>query len=174
MLSRVWPICIVLAVQVGLLAVVPARHMLARSFGTAITLKTRPLDPYDLLSGYYVTLRYEVEEAAHRELMSKENDMLDRGDRVWIIIRRDQPAWKFVSVTSERPHTGSDPDTIALPAKFEYHEVRMVGATRLYVPETQRDEAGRASRGAFVDARVGSDGTVALLRMRVGDKTYGE
>jgi uncharacterized membrane-anchored protein len=165
----------VLAVQIGLLAIVPARHLLARSTGTPITLKTRPLDPYDLLSGYYVILRYQVEHSAVQALDSDGQAEPERGDRIWITIRRAEPAWTFVRATRERPDTAGDDDTLALPARWEYGDLRLIGAGRLYVPETQREEAEKVSTdSAFVDARVGADGTVALLRLRIGDKVFGE
>jgi len=168
--ARLWPLGVVLAVQIGLLALTPARHVQARLSGTPITLQTRPLDPYDLLSGYHVELEYEVEQRAHRAL---QNDGLERGDRFWIRLRRAEPAWEFAGVSRRRPELASDKE-VAVPATYDDGRVRIVGAGRLYVPETQRKEAEQASRSAYVDARVGEDGTVALLRMRIGGRVFGD
>jgi uncharacterized membrane-anchored protein len=136
--------------------------------GVEITLKTRPIDPYDILSGYHVVLGYEVEEQAHSALKD-----LGPGDVVWITLRRAEPAWEFVAASRERPDTGDD--MVAVPAHFRERSPRIVGAGRLYVPEVQRKEAEGVARGeALVDARVGTDGTVALLRLRIEGKVFGE
>lgn len=175
MSARWWPLGIVLAVQVGVLSIVPARHLAARGFGTKITLRTRPFDPFDVLSGYYVDLRYEVEMAAAAALSEEQREKLREGSEVWVTLRRAEPAWEFFSVSLERPTLRNRDDFVAVPAAHDgISMLRFVGARRLYVPETQRSEAEQVRGNALVDARVGRDGTIALLRMRVGGKTFGE
>jgi hypothetical protein len=161
---KLWPLAVVLVAQLGILAIVPARHMRARVSGTRVTLRTVPFDPYDVLSGYYVRLRYEVEEKAQA---ARPRDLKSR-DLVWIEVRHAEPAWEFVGVTRERP-TG-----VVLPARWTGSRFEIVGARRLYIPESQRKDANNVSGRALIDARVGSDGTVALIRMRSGELTFGD
>ncbi|MCZ6786954.1 MAG: GDYXXLXY domain-containing protein [Planctomycetota bacterium] len=167
-MARLWPLGIVLVAQVGILAIVPARHVRARVSGTRITLRTVPFDPYDVMSGYYVRLSYEVEEKARRAGLED----LEKRDLAWIEVRRAEPAWEFVAVTRDRP--AGRADTVALPARWTGGRFEIVGARRLYIPESQRERADEAAGRALVDARVGSDGTVALIRMRFGELTFGD
>lgn len=167
-MRRHWPIAAVLLVQLGILGIVPARHIGARLTGVAVTLRTEPIDPYDILAGYYVTLDYQVEhEAADRLGTPPPHDSV-----WWIVVRRADPAWEFVSVGRERPEPA--PDTVALKAKWRHGDFEIAGASRLYVPEAKRREANRGRTAALVDMKVGRDGTIALLRMRVGNEVYGE
>jgi hypothetical protein len=167
-LRRHWPIAAVLLVQLGILGIVPARHIRARLTGVAVTLRTEPFDPYDIMAGYYVTLDYQVEHEAARQM----GTVPEYGSVWWIAVRRADPAWEFVSVGRERPDPA--PDTVALKAKWRYGDFAIVGAGRLYVPEAKRKDANRGRTAALVDMKVGPDGTIALLRMRVGNEVYGE
>src|SRR5688500_14580456 len=85
-----------LALQLLILAAIPAQKVLARLRGAPITLKTRPIDPYNILSGYYVTLAYDVENGRLEPPPSEEL-------KVWVNVKRDTPAWTLESVTRERP-----------------------------------------------------------------------
>ncbi len=49
-----------LTVQAAILAAVPAKQIYTRLTGKTIFIKTAPVDPYSLLSGYYVVLNYEI------------------------------------------------------------------------------------------------------------------
>ena len=48
------------AVQVVILAIVPAEKVWTRATGRTVFLRVEPVDPYNILSGYHVVLRYEV------------------------------------------------------------------------------------------------------------------
>ena len=54
-MTRHWPLAVVLIVQIGVLVYLPAGQVRARLTGTEVTLRTAPVDPYDVLSGYYMT-----------------------------------------------------------------------------------------------------------------------
>jgi uncharacterized membrane-anchored protein len=62
MWSRHWRAGAVIVAQLAILAAIPLRQVRARLSGTTVTLETVPVDPYDVLSGYYVTLRYAAEQ----------------------------------------------------------------------------------------------------------------
>jgi len=175
-MSRHWPIVVVLVVQLGLLVYLPSAQVRARISGTPVTLRTEPVDPYDLLSGYYMTLTYEVERPDSRLVP----DGLERGDRVWLELNRGDQAWRLVGVSRERPAAASD--RVSVPARWRSGwrrgRVEIEGAGRLYIPEAQRERADRLNREfsgrGLVDVMVGADGTVAVLRLRLGDVTFGE
>ncbi len=159
----------VIAVQLAILAAVPARQVRARVSGTPITLRTAPVDPFDAFAGHYVTLSYEVEE--RRPLAAFDASLQDR-DEVWLTVARGDPAWSFVSVTRHRP--AGAPGQVSLRARFrswgDHGSIAVEGAGRFYVTEGQGAAVDAARRGrepALVDLRVGADGTPALVGMRV-------
>jgi len=63
-------------------------------------------------------------------------------------------------------------------ARWTRGRAAIVNAGKLYIAETQRDVVedalGKVSRRALVDLRVGADGDVSVLRLRVGDQTFGD
>ena len=165
-------LAVVLLVQAGILAAMAGRHVAVRTWGTAVTLRTTPVDPYDLMSGYYLVLRYEVEQPP-ASLLPKG---LRRGDRLWLVVRRGEPAWELAAVARERPEPAAD--HVALPARWDGSRAAIDGADRVYVPEAQRGRAEQLQREnqsrGLVDLRVGSDGTVAVLRLRIGNASLGD
>jgi len=170
---RHWRFAVVLLVQAAILAAMAGRHAAARAWGTAITLRTAPVDPYDILSGYHLVLTYEVENAPDALLPRG----LARGDRLWLLVRRAEPAWELEAVARERP--GETPDRVALPARWDpWRRAAIEGADRVYIPETERSRAEKLFRDAggrgLVDLRVGDDGTIAVLRLRVGGASFGD
>jgi uncharacterized membrane-anchored protein len=160
------PIVLVLLVQTAIVASVPARQVAARISGTPITLRTRPVDPFSLLSGYYVTLAFEAEWPAE-ELVEKG---LESEERVWLTVERAEPAWVAVSVTRNRPPAREG--RVSLRARWIGPSLRIEGADRFYIAESRREEVERerltSREQALVDMKVGRDGTPALLRLRVG------
>jgi uncharacterized membrane-anchored protein len=168
---------LVLAVQVAILAAVPLRQVRARLDGTVVTLETVPFDPYDVLSGYYATLRYSAEAPP-----GLAEARLAQGDTAFIVLERAEPAWRAVGVSREpsldKLGTSGEAGRVAVRAVMTRRGLEIVSAGRFYVPEARRaavDEALRARRGkALVDLRVDAAGNVALMRLRDGDIVLAE
>lgn len=162
------PLFAVLGLELLLLGTVPAEQLLALAAGEEVVLATRPVDPYDLLAGYYATLGYEIEDVPPALTPAE----LSEGERLWLTIERAEPAWRLVSVTRDRP--AAAPDRATLRARWRHGRFELEQLKRFYVPEGQRHEATDAARGrGFVDARVGPGGAAALRRLRVGDRVFG-
>ncbi len=160
-----------IAVQLAILAAIPARRVMARSSGTTVTLKMRPVDPYDILSGYHMVIRYDISNL-------KETDGWDDaplGGHIYVVLIEDlQGDWNAVSVHEDMPE---DPPAGAVIIKGwrDYSSVKY-GIENFYIPEENRHEIEDDLRGNIDKARaevaVGADGTAALLRLRVGDRVY--
>lgn len=161
-------LALVLAVQVAILAAIPLRQVRARLDGTVVTLETVPFDPYDVLSGYYATLRYAAESPP-----GLAEARLEQGDTAFIVLERAEPAWRAVGVAREPPA-----GRVALRAVMTRRGLAIVSAGRFYVPEARRaavDEVLRVRRGkALVDLRVDGAKNVALLRLRDGKRMLAE
>lgn len=162
------PLLAVLGLELLLLGSVPAEQLLALAAGEEVVLATRPVDPYDLLAGYYATLGYEIEEVPAAMLPAE----LSEDERVWFTIERAEPAWRLVAVTRDRPAPA--PGRAMLRARHRHGRFELEELKRFYVPEGQRHEASDAARGrGFVDAMVGPGGAAAMRRLRVGDRVFG-
>ena len=133
-----------------------------------VTLQTMPVDPYDLLSGYYVTLDYAVERPEVAPVG------LEAGQRVWVRLEEAQPGWEAVSITADRPELADG--QVVIRATWSGWRVQLEGVKRFYIPEAKRQEIDEAMREvagrALVDMRVDESGTAALLRLRIGDAVY--
>lgn len=168
MRSRHWRVGAVVAVQLAILAAIPLRQVRARVSGTTVTLETVPVNPYDVLSGYYVTLAYEAERVPY---LGGDAD----GGPAWLVVARGSPAWKGVACRRGLPSHG--PDEVALAAEVVGGRCRIASASRFYVPEGRRAEVEAALRSvrsrALVDLRVNDAGDVALVRLRAGDVVVG-
>jgi hypothetical protein len=156
MLHSYWRLWVVLGVQLLIVAA---------------TLETRPFDPYDVLSGYYVTLGYEAETPPADRL---DPDLAVDGP-AWILLARETPAWRVVSVSPIRPTPAAD--EAVLKATWDGHRARLDDLRKFFISEAARQEVADTmskNRGrAFVDMRVGMGGEAVLLRLHVGDKTFG-
>lgn len=171
-MPRRWgPLVLVLVIQLAILAAIPMRRVQARISGTPVTLRTAPVDPYDVLSGYYVTLAYEAVRQGETAASAR--------DARWLVVRRAEPAWEHVAVTAERPATlGADEVAIRLVPPERPRDCRIPSACRFYIPEARReqvDAALRASGGrGLVEMRVDGEGDVALTAFRVGELRIAE
>jgi uncharacterized membrane-anchored protein len=167
MWRRSWPLVAVVVLQLGILAAIPLRQARALLAGTEVTLETMPVDPYDLLSGYYVTLRYRAEEAPRAAGLSD--------GEAWLLLAPGSPAWSGLEVRPGRPAPA--PGQVAIRVEVERGRVRIPSAGRFYVPAARRGEVDQALRtvrsAALVDLKVGEDGSVALLRLHAGAVTVG-
>jgi hypothetical protein len=167
-----WGIAAVLAVQFAVVASIPIRAVSTRTSGADVTLWTVPVDPYSVMSGYYVTLSYEAEQADVEPVPTP----LERNQPLWVTVRRDEPAWTPVSVTRERPD--AVPGEVSLRARWNGHRVELENAGRLYIPETERERADEHVRNAggrgLVDLKVGTGGDLSVLRLRIDGAVFGE
>lgn len=165
-------LAIVLAVQLVILVAVPFRQVLARLRGTTVTLRTAPVDPYDLLAGHFVTLAYEVERVGPHLAPGD----LRAGEEVWLTVVRGEPAWTLEAVTRERPAPASGRASIRARWRWGGEQggsAELEGAGRFYVTEERGKEldARRWSRPAsLVVLRVGEDGTPAVVDLRPGEE----
>ena len=172
LLRRYAPVLVVVLTQLAILAAIPFKKVLALQHGVEVVLQTRPVDPYGILEGYYVTLTYEIEEPDSALF----EPGLHPNERVWITVERAEPAWRPVSVTRNRP--GSTRDRTSLPARCEGRRCPLEGVGKLYIPEAQRhhiDHLMAETRGsALVDIRVDDQGNAIVRHLRVGGQTFGD
>lgn len=155
----IWRFLLPLLVQIALVLLIPAQAAYTYFWGESVILQTVPVDPYSLLQGYYVTLRYDVSQigtledlpgwpALQDSRIEADRSFLEGTVPFYVVLEapnsdgdagnaRPTP-WTPVRVTSDRP--ANLPDTqVAL--KGRYSQGRIVyGVEQYFIPEAQRDE----------------------------------
>jgi len=165
------------AAQFLILAAAPAQKIYTRATGRSVTLKMRPVDPYNVLSGYYITLNYEI---ANPGSFANSTDAyiyghVPFGERVYAILeRRADGVWRPVSLSKSYPADLPE-NRIAIGGRYTYSSIEY-GIEEFFIPEDKRSEIEEGLRKyhdqARVEIKVDSKGDAALLRLLIGDHVY--
>jgi uncharacterized membrane-anchored protein len=159
-----------LALQTLLIAAVPAQAIYTQMTGKTVVLKTAPVDPYDVLRGYYTILSYDISQAntfkklpGWKELPKAEwnKDALDHGLIVYVTLERPpvatQATQQATQKTAQQAATNPAPEPwkpIAIsqtrPENLPDHQISLQGKVdhgriiygleTYYMPESRRDE----------------------------------
>src|SRR5262245_23058768 len=157
--------------QFLILAAVPAQKLYTRATGKSVTLKIRPVDPYNMLSGYYVTLNYEItSSSSFADSVNAYN-----GDRVYAILeRRSDGVWGPISLSKSFPANLPE-NRIAIRGRYSYSRIDY-GIEEFFIPEDKRSEIEEGLRKnhdqARAEIKVDSKGDAALVRLLIGDHVY--
>ena len=159
------------AAQFLILAAVPAQKIYTRATGRSVMLKIRPVDPYNVLSGYYVTLNYEI---ANPGSFANSDDAYN-GERVYAILeRRADGVWRPVSLSKSYPANLPE-NRIAIRGHHSYSRIEY-GIDEFFIPEDKRAEIeqvlSKNRDQARAEVRVDSEGNAALVRLLIGDQVY--
>lgn len=159
------------AIQALILVGVPARKAMTLVNGKSAVLKVEPVDPYSILSGYYVTLAYEISRVDAFPNAPAFSD----GDRCYAVIEMGEDGiWKPVSLERELPVNLPD-NRAALLGRTKYGRVEY-GIEEFFIPETQRyaiaEDLRTNAEKARVEIKIDSSGYSALERLRIEDRVY--
>lgn len=141
--------------------------------GLVIQLKTGPVDPYDAMRGYYMTLRYEISAPP-----GFEHDEERAGETVFTLLEQGEDGiWHARSCTTAAPVLEPRQRMIeGWVTRNQWKGPVLYGIEKYYVPETMRKEIEDAIRAEqeeiVVDVAVDDKGRSAVLRLHVGGKTY--
>jgi uncharacterized membrane-anchored protein len=172
--KTLWAFAAAVALQLAVLAAVPAPQVYTRLTGRTVILKTAPIDPYDVMSGYYVTLSYEISNprriAGGEAFLKGEN-----AAAVYVALREGADGvWEAESVHDAWPDV--PPDRVIIKGRGLHYSLIEYGIERFFIPETAREAVEkdlRANReAARVEVKVDSFGRAALLRLLIGDRVY--
>ena len=156
--------------QLLILAAVPAQKIHIRATGKTIILKTAPVDPYSIMSGYYVTLGYEISNP--RGLTGWEEG--SKGKPVWVILKEDPNGiWNAVSVHDKKPAV--EKDCVIIKGRISHWRIEY-GIESYFIPEDARDKVTddlrKHSREAKVEVKVDSAGNAAITKLVIQDRIY--
>lgn len=164
-----------LALQLLILVGVPAQKFIARTTGRSVILKVQPVDPYSILSGYYVTLGYEISRSSAFTTNITQNTDQNSGMIVYAIVeQQDDGVWHPVELTNSLPT--SLPETRAairgrlVGGRIEY------GIEQFYIPESKRNVIAKDLQehmgNARVEVKVDARGGAALVKLMIEDRVY--
>ena len=159
------------ALQFVILLGVPAKKVYTRATGREIVLKVAPVDPYDVLKGYYVTLGYDISRPGTFPNAPKfaEDEVIYA-----IVEQQDDGPWQAVAIERELP-TNLPANRAAIRGRW--HQWRILyGIEEFSIPESKRnviaDDLNKNRNEARVEVKVAANGEAALLRLRIQDRVY--
>jgi uncharacterized membrane-anchored protein len=183
-----------LGVQLLLLVSVPAPALYTLNTGTQVFLKTAPIDPVDLLRGYYQTLKYEISSTNNlinlpggdpnyysKELTNEQSVTKWRsGQELFVTLElpKGRSAAKPIAVSLQRPTT-IPPNAVILRGVLDGSQVKY-DLERFYMPEQQQatvnkdlnQAQARSSQNLLMEVKIGRDGHAVPVAIWVGDRSY--
>ena len=165
-----WRLLVPLLLQIGLIAAVPAQSVYTFLTGKTVILQTVPVDPYDLLRGYYQVLSYDISQNNNLEKLPGWKDLpgdktsycpvgivcpdtkthyVKRGTSFYVIMESPKDvvnsgspkAWKAVRVSLENP-ANLPANQIALQGKYDGGRMEY-GLETYYMPESEREKVNQ-------------------------------
>ena len=166
---------VAVVIQILILVAVPARKVFTMATGKTVVLKVQPVDPYNILSGYYAALGFDISRV---EAFPNGRGMLQEfSDGAWvyaIVEKGDDGTWKPISLEHVLPANLPD-NRAALLGRINHGTIRY-GIEEFYIPEAQRHRIAEDMRRnvdkARVEIKVDRSGHAALERLRIEDRVY--
>lgn len=164
-MNRTIRLVLITAAMTAFLIGMVVDHAVRRASGTEVILDLEPVDPRDLLAGYYVIVSTPLHTLEPDSLAG--DDAFAAGDDLYAIIEEDEDgSWRAVSIHLSRPEAG-----VFLHGKVQYASETMIRANynleRYYADEETAQALELRRRDDIESMRlivsVGPDGR-ALIR----------
>jgi uncharacterized membrane-anchored protein len=183
-----------LLLQSLLICSIPFQSIYALATGTTVILKTMPVDPYDLLRGYYQVLSYDISSFDTLRQLSgwaklnrnQERDTIDRNQQVYVTLAKittanpqTPQAWKPIAIGDKFP-VDLSADKIAIKGTSNGSSV-IYGLETYYMPEDRKDDVNEdinqarssgGKRNLLVEIKVDNRGLATPVSLWVGSKQY--
>ena len=176
-------------IQAGLLFAIPAQSAYTYLTGRTVILQTVPVDPYNILTGYYQILRYDISTRSTLEKLPGSKDILEDRKDFYVILEEEKSnskgipkAWKPIRLTENFPDSLPD-NQVALKGEYKGSSVKY-GLEKYNIPEDQRNkinnnisQATRSTREnqkqpIVVEIKVDSQGKAVPVSMWVKERNY--
>lgn len=168
-MNRTLRLVLIAAAMTAFLAGMVGDHAARRASGTEVILDLEPVDPRDLLAGYYVIVSTPLHLLTPAELAG--DRAFSRGDDIYVLIEAGSDgAWQAVSLHRQRPEAG-----VFVHGKVQYASGEMIRADynleRFYADEATA-QALELRRRTSVDSMrlivsVGSDGRAIIRGLEI-------
>ncbi len=180
--------------QFAILSTIAVPAIYTLNTGTTVFLQTAPVDPYDLLRGYYQTLNYDIADRAKLEKLPG-GEILKAGNAhsgeffvtLALPSTSGQQAAKpnsllsasAIAVSATRPNNLPN-GQIAIQgthtAGYSWRNELSYGIEKFYMPESQKDtvnnDIDRNPRKLLVEVKIDSNGHSVPVSLWVGNKSY--
>ena len=170
-----WRFLAPLAVQVLCVLMIPAQSIYAHRVGTSVVLQTAPVDPYNLLQGYYVVLNYNISQSTTLQELpgwddieeqsatdsTEQTDSSIQETQIYVVLEQPNPEfsmedvdsampipWKPVRVMMTRPAILPDTQVVIEGTYYPGSRRIIYGLEQYFIPEAQRDEINDRIRRA--------------------------
>ncbi|MDY6898189.1 MAG: GDYXXLXY domain-containing protein [Cyanobacteriota bacterium] len=177
-----------LLIQAGLLFAIPAQSAYTYLTGRTVILQTVPVDPYNILTGYYQILRYDISTTSTLKKLPGSKEALQSGNSFYVILEEKSTddkipqAWTPVRLTKEIPDSLPN-NQVALKGNYQSSRIKY-GLEKYNIPEDQRNKINnnisQARRSVtenqkqpiVVEIKVDSQGKAVPISMWVKEKNY--
>ncbi len=183
-----WRFVVPLLFQAALIVAIPAQDAYTVVSGRTVVLQTAPVDPYDLLRGYYQTLNYEISNPDRLKTLPGGDQVFDPSKAMpsSIYVTLEAPTgqstppkpWKAVAVSATLPkHLAAN--QVALEGQLNGWRISY-GLEQYYMPEDQRTGVNddinftqrRTPQAFVVEAKVDAQGNAVPMSLWVRDRQY--
>jgi uncharacterized membrane-anchored protein len=183
-----------LLLQSLLICSIPFQSIYALATGTTVILKTMPVDPYDLLRGYYQTLSYDISSFNTLKKLpgwaelnrERSQDTIDRNRQVYITLSKitaanpqTPQAWQPIAIGEKLP-VDLSAEKIAIKGTSNGSNV-VYGLETYYMPEDRKDGVNKdinqaqlsgGKRNLLVEVKVDNQGLATPVGLWVGTNQY--
>lgn len=160
--------------QLIILFMIPVPRWMALLFGKTVFLETAPVDPYNIFSGYYVRLAFQISNPSDLGLENKPTNFID-GKYYYMIVSPDQQQiWRPIKVATKMPKRLKRKQ-IALKGRYRNGLINY-GIEQYYIPENQRrimaDLLSNREERAVVEVKVARSGQPAIVKIEVAGQIF--
>jgi uncharacterized membrane-anchored protein len=172
--------------QFALLSTIAAPAIYTLTTGTTVFLQTAPVDPYDVLRGYYQTLNYDIADRAKLAKLPGGTILSDEkaqpGEFFVTLALPSTPGQQVaqpIAVSATKP-TNLPTGQIAIQGihttRSGWRNELSYGIEKFYMPESQKDtvnnQIGRNPRKLLVEVKIDSNGHPVPVSLWVGNNSY--
>ena len=162
--------------QVAILAAIPAQKIGPLLHGKTIFLKVLPVDPYNILSGYYATLRFDISNFGNDTIKPGHVRAPQEEKTVFLTLKKGANGlWEGVQLNDALP-ANIGADEAVLRGKMQMYGGIAFGIEQFHFPESIREDLTEKLRlpNADVRAEVKVDrlGGAALVALHINGRVY--
>jgi uncharacterized membrane-anchored protein len=162
------------AAQVLILIALPLSKAYTRATGRTVILKVAPVDPYNILSGYYVTLGYDISRAESFPDAAGAQTPADGAEVFAVVEEQAGGSWRPVRLTAVQP-SGLPPNQAFIRGRRGRWRIEY-GIEQFFIPEEKRgvieEDLRKNLNEARVEVKVDAQGNAALVRLLIEDRIY--
>lgn len=187
-----WRFAVPLVLQTALILAVPAQAVYTHLTGTTVILETRPIDPYDLMRGYYQTLSYKISDPNTLkklpgwEEVPQANNYAPHSQTFYVVMAKPEnpqstkppTPWQPVRISRDLPQDLAQ-NQVAIQGQYISEWQILYGLETYYMPEKQRvqinseiGEAQREPQAFVVETKVSKSGKAVPVSLWVRDRNY--